>query len=81
MMQGGTYFPEVRRMLLFDAPLISKHSWPTSPLLRGHLAHATLSPPETNPQILERWDYADEVHLGKYNRTKDFCLEFWYDVQ
>ena len=41
-------------------------------LLRGHLALATLSPPETGPQILERWGYADEVHLGKYIRAKDF---------
>ena len=50
-------------------------------LLRGHLALATLSPPETDPQILERWGYAYEVHLGKYIRAKDFGLEFWYDVQ
>ena len=44
-------------------------------LLHGHLALATLSPPETAPQILERWDYT-EVHLGKYFRAKDFGLEF-----
>ena len=50
-------------------------------MLRRHLALATLSPPETDPQILERWGYADEVHLGKYIRAKDFGLEFWYDVQ
>ena len=43
--------------------------------------HATLCPPETDPQILERWGYADEVHLGKSIRAKDFCLEFWCDVQ
>ena len=42
---------------------------------------AALSPPETDPQILERWGYAHEVHLGKYIRAKDFGLEFWYDVQ
>ena len=42
----------------------------------GHLALATLSPPETDPQILERWGCADEVHLGKYIRAKDFGLEF-----
>ena len=40
------------------------------------LAFATLSLPETNPQILERWGYAHEVHLGKYIRAKDFGLEF-----
>ena len=49
---------------------------PASTLLGGHLALATLSPPETDPQILERWGCADEVHLGKYIRTKDFGLEF-----
>ena len=67
-------------MLLFDAPLILKHFWPASTLLRGHLALATLSPPETDPQILERWGYADDVQ-GKYIRAKDFGLEFWCDVQ
>ena len=68
-------------MLLFDAPLILTHFWPASTLLRGHLALATLSPLETDPQNLERWGYADEVYLGKYIRAKDFGLEFWYDVQ
>ena len=53
-------------MLLFHAPLILTHFWPASTLLRGHLALATLSPLETDPQILERSGYADEVHLGKY---------------
>ena len=41
------------------------HFWPASTLLRGHLALAILSPLETDPQILERWGYAHEVHLGK----------------
>ena len=68
-------------MLLFHAPLILTHFWPASTLLRGHLALVTLSPPETDPQILERWGYAHELHLGKFNRAKDFGLEFWYDVQ
>ena len=31
--------------------------------------------------FLERWGYADDVHLGKCVRAKDFCLEFWCDVQ
>ena len=35
-----------------------------------------LSPPETDPQNLERWGYAHEVHLGKFIRAKDFGLEF-----
>ena len=68
-------------MLLFHAPFILTHFWPASTLLRGYLALATLSPLETDPQILERWGYAHEVHLGKYIRAKDFGLEFWCDAQ
>ena len=63
-------------MLLFHAPLFLTHFWPVSTLLRGHLALATLSPLENDPQISERWGYAHEVHLGKYIRAKDFGLEF-----
>ena len=74
-MQGGTYFPKVRRMLLFRAPLILGNVWPASKLLRGHIALATLSPSEIDPQILERWGCADEVHLGAFFRAKDFGLE------
>ena len=68
-------------MLLFLAPLGLIHFWQASTLLRRQLALATLSPPETDPRILERWGCADEVHLGKFIRAKDFRLEFWYDVQ
>ena len=68
-------------MLLFLAPSSLVHFAPASTLLRGHLALATLSPPETDPQILERWGCADEVHLGTYIRAKDFGLEFRCDVQ
>ena len=68
-------------MLLFHAPLILTLFWPASTLLRGHLALATLSPLETDPQILERWGCAHEVHLDKCNRARDFGLEFWCDVQ
>ena len=50
------------------------HFWPASTLLRGHLALAILSPLVTDPQILERWGYADEVHLDKYIRAKDFLV-------
>ena len=75
-MQAGTCFPKVRRMLLFHAPFILTHCCAASTLLRGHLALDTLSPLETDPQILERWGYADEVHLGEYIRAKDFGLEF-----
>ena len=63
-------------MLLFHTPLILIHFWPASMLLREHLALVTLSLPETDPQILERWGCADEVHVGKYIRAKDFDLEF-----
>ena len=68
-------------MLLCFSPFTLEHFWPASTLLRGHLALAIPSLPETGPQILERWGYADEVHLGKYIRAKDFGLEFWCDVQ
>ena len=64
-----------KNVALFLDPLIKKHFWPASTLLRGHLALATLSPPETDPQILERWGYAQEVHLGKTFRAKDFGFE------
>ena len=63
-------------MLLCFSPLVLTHFWPASTLLRGQLALATLSPLETDPQILERWGCADEVHLGKSIRAKDFGLEF-----
>ena len=65
LMQAGTYFPKVRRMLLFDAPLILTHFWPASTLLRGHLALAILSLLVNDHQISERWGYAHEVHLDK----------------
>ena len=60
-------------MLLFFSPLILPHLRPASTLFRGHLAVATLSPPETDPQI--HWGCADEDHLGKYIRAIDFGLE------
>ena len=58
------------------SPSIFTHFWPDSTLLRGHLALAIPSLPETDPQILERWGCADEVHLNKSIRAKDFGLEF-----
>ena len=59
-------------MLLFGAPLILTHFWPASRLLRGHLALATLSPPETDPQFLERWGCADEVSPGQIYPSEGF---------
>ena len=75
MVQAGTHFPKVRRMLLCFAPLILEHFWPASTLLRWHLALATLSPPETDPQILEHWGCADLDHLGKSFQAMDLGLE------
>ena len=72
MVQAGTYFPMVRRMLLYVSPLILIHLWPASTLLHGHIALATLSLPETDPQILERWGYADEVQPGLINPSEGF---------
>ena len=76
LMQVGTFFPKVRRMLLFSGPSILVHFWKASTLLRGHLTLATLSLRVNDPQILGRWCYAHEAHLGKYIRAKDFGLEF-----
>ena len=75
MAQAGTNFPKVRRMLLFLAPLILTRFWPASTLLRRHLALAIPSLPETDPQILEHWGYADEDHLGKSFQAMDLGLE------
>ena len=63
----------------FNTFLASFHAASRAP--RGHLVLATLSLPEIDPQILERWGYADEVHLGKCIRAKDFGLEFSCDAQ
>ena len=52
-------------MLLFHAPLILTHFWPASTLLHGHIALAILSLPDTDPQILEHWGYADEANHSK----------------
>ena len=75
MVQEGTYFPKVRRMLFRVSPSNLEEFWPTSTLLRGHIALAIPSLPETDPQILEHWGYADEDHLGKSFQAMDFGLE------
>ena len=68
-------------MLLFLAPSSLIHFWAASTLLRGHVALAIPSPPETDPQILERWGCADEVHLGKHIQAMGFGLECKHDVR
>ena len=72
---------KVRRLLLNFSPLILENFWPTSTLLHRHIALTTVSPPETDPQIWEHWCCADEDHLGKSFRAKDFGLECLRDVQ
>ena len=78
---GRHQFSEGEKNAALFSPLISEYFWPASTLLHGHIALATLSLPETDPQILEHWGYADEVHLGKYIRAKDLGLECQRDVQ
>ena len=51
--------------------------WPDSTLLHEHIALAIPSPPETDPQILEHWGYADEDHLGKSSQAMVLGLECW----
>ena len=46
-----------------------------SRLLHGHIALAILSLPDTDPQILEHWSYADEDHLRKSFQAMDSGLE------
>ena len=57
------------------SPLVLGYFSPFSVLLQGHIALAFRSLLETDPQILEHWDYADEDHLGKSFQAVDFCLE------
>ena len=62
-------------MLFYVSLLISGYFWPASTLLRGHIALAIPSLPETDPQILEHWGYAVEDYLGKSLQAMDFGLE------
>ena len=54
---------------------IDAQFWPASTLLHGHIALAIPSLPETDPQILEHWCYADEDHLRKSSQAMDSGLE------
>ena len=67
-------------MLFYVSPVISEYILPFSMLLHGHFTLAFLSLPETDPQILEHWGYADEDHLGKLLQATVFGLECWRDV-
>ena len=62
-------------MLFYFSPSIFGYFWPASTLLRGHLALAIPSPLETDPQMLERWGYANEDHLDKSFQAMDSGLE------
>ena len=68
-------------MLLCFSPLILGYFWPASTLLHGPIALAIPSLPETDPQILEHWDCADEDHLGKLLQATVFGLECQRDVR
>ena len=68
-------------MLLYFSPVFLGYFWPTSALLHGLIALAIPSLPETDPQILGHWSYADEGHLGKSSQAMDFGLECWHDVR
>ena len=78
---GRHLFSEGEKNAALFSHLNLGYFWPASSLLRGPNALATLSLPETDPQILERWGYADEVHLGRSIRAKDSGLECLRDVQ
>ena len=64
------YFPNVRRMLLCFSPKFLNTFGQLPRSFAG--PSLTLSPPETGPQILERWSYADEVHLGQISPSEGF---------
>ena len=63
-------------MSLLLSPLILEHFSPPSKLLHVLLALATLSPPETDPQILERWACADEVHWANFSERRILVSNF-----
>ena len=59
-------FPKVRRMFALSRSFKLNTLLASFPrCFAGTLALATLSLPETDPQILERWGFADEVSPGQ----------------
>ena len=64
-------------MLLCFPPLILTHFWSASTLLREPNALVIPSLPVTDPQILERSGFADEVRQGKFCWAMDLSLELW----
>ena len=78
---GKHQFSEGENNAALFFSLILGHFWPPSTLLHGTVALAIPSLPETDPQILEHWGYADEDHLGKSFQAMDFGLECQRDVR
>ena len=66
---------------MYVSPQASGYFWPASTLLREPIVLAMLSLPETDPQILGHWGYADEDHLGKSFQAIGFGLECQHDVR
>ena len=69
---GRHLFSEGEKNVALSCSFTFIYFWPAFTLLRGHLALATLSPLVNDPQILERWGYAHEVHLGKIYPSEGF---------
>ena len=78
--EGRHQFSESEKNVVSCFSFNVRYFWPASTLLHGHIALAIPSPPETDPQILGRWDCADEDHLGKSFQAMDFGLEWWRDA-
>ena len=77
LMQGGTCFPKVRRMLLFSCSFSSWHTLGQPP---RHFAGTLFLPLclllRPILKFLERWGCAHEVHLGKYIRGRILVSNF-----
>ena len=76
-MQAGTYFPGDEKNAALSCSfnlntfLASFHA-----ASAGTLTLATLSLRVNDPQILEHWGYAHEVHLDKCNRARILVSNF-----